>query len=649
MSEESHGFCTREAWTEWLTNYNAIISELNERSYELVQSELPADEWIALYQHNSAQIREAYCRNEQMLDRHIRWFTRTPGRWTREIADPLLAALFRYITRIQDLGAAHEIAESLLDFYAPLGDEPSLMKCCLVRAFCLAFLDPIHLLDEVDADCTRAREIYERHFSDLTPEDRSMGLSIYDLLFDHTRTLLKLGRATAEELDRMIECHDAAVRATELVIAEDQGYEFNTILPDFDHYLGFAALCLSPEDCTPDQANTIYQAAERRYHSCKTEPGHSEFYRVRIELVYGMAQRLVGLCSDQAVLERIRTYMGSYAQSLFNSGTFSQHALEAVEAIQLSTETLTRGGKYEPALYRTVQSFFIRYFSTRPYTSLADYICASYNYCYILTVLSHQPDRQELLRSLLKLTMFRQVQTAMHSIMVAELAGEIVDTLVRRKPELLVGLPGASSAAEVQAHAQEYHRYLYCGALLHDVGKLVCSSVINAQCHRLGDLEFRVLKMHPITGREMLDHLPALAAFRDIAFGHHKSFDGSGGYPAEYSRTTSPQKIFIDIITVCDSLDAATDNLGRNYAAAKDFSTVMDELRGGRGTRYSGDIVDLIDHDVSLQARLRHLLEEGRREVYYTVHKTILEESTGQHGPNTHTWQFDLSLPASID
>ena len=124
MSEESHGFCTREAWTEWLTDYNAIISELNERSYALVQSELPADEWIALYQHNSAQIREAYCRNEQMLDRHIRWFTRTSGRWTREIADPLLAALFRYITRIQDLGAAHELRNPCWTFTRPWGTSP---------------------------------------------------------------------------------------------------------------------------------------------------------------------------------------------------------------------------------------------------------------------------------------------------------------------------------------------------------------------------------------------------------------------------------------------------------------------------------------------------------------------------------------------
>ena len=650
MSEETHGFQTREAWAAWFTNYNAVISELNERSYELLQTELPADEWIARYQQNSAQVREAYDQNEAMLEQHVRWFTRTAGRWTREVADPLRDTLFRYVTRVQDLGTAHEIAESLLAFYIPLKDERSLMKCYMVRAFCCAFLEPIHLADEIYADCAMARDIYERIFLELTPEERSMGLSIYDLQFDRTTTRLKLGQVTQELLEEMIECHDAAAHATELVLREDQGYDFNVVLPDFDHYLGFAALCISPDDCTPEQAWAIYQAAARRQKVCEQGPERVASYRIRAGLVYRMAQRLMGLCTDDEVLEDVRACMASSVQTLFKSGTYSQHAVEAVEAIQLATENLTHSGRLAPDLYGAVQELFIQYFATRPYTALSDYVCASYNYCYILSSLPHRAERRELLQALLKLTMFRQVQTAMHSIMVAELAGEVVDSLVKNRPELLVGQLGTASAAEVRARAGDIHGYLYCGALLHDIGKLVCSSVINAQSHRLGDLEFRILKYHPVTGGEMLECIPELAVFRDIALGHQKSCDGSGGYPPEFDNTASPQKIFIDIITVCDSLDAATDRLGRNYAKTKDFDTVMRELRAGQGTRYSGDIVGLLDKDLELQARIRRLVEEGRRKVYYDVHKMILEESSGQAGlPKTHGWQFSLDLPAPID
>lgn len=535
-------------------------------------------------------------------------------------------------------------------FYAPLGVETALMKCYMVRIFCLGFLEPIHLSDEVHRDCTRAREIYERHFSALTPEERSMGLSIYDIAFDRTFNLLKLGRATPELLDEMIDWHGAAVQATQTVQGEDQGYEFNTVLPDFDYYLGFAALCLSPADCTREQAQSIYRAAARRQPACEAAPGHAPSYRVRNGLVFAMAQRLVGLRSDRDLLDMLRDTMRWFAGTPFASGTFSQHTVEAVEAIQLATETLSRAGVRDEPLYGEVQALFIRYFATRPYTSLADYVCACHNYCYILTALPNLSERKHLIWALIKLTMFRQVQTAMHALMVAKLAVEISDSLVQNRPELLIGQLGTASAAEVRARAEEFRRHLYCAALLHDIGKLLCSNVINAQSHKLGELEFRVLKYHPVTGGEMLERIPELSAFREIALGHHKSFDGRSGYPPEFDNTASPQKIFIDVITVCDSLDAATDHLGRNYAAAKDFPTVLGELRAGRGTRYSGDIVDLLDGDTALQARLRLLLEDGRRKLYYDVHNLIISESDLRpSSERTHDWQYDLDLPVPID
>lgn len=152
-TQEVHGFCTREAWTKWFVDYNLAISNINDSNYELIQSELPADQWVEQYKHNSAMVRDVFCRNEEMLEWHIRWFTRTPGRWTRDVADPLLSMLFRYVTRVQDLGTAFELAESLLNYYSSLGDEIALMKCYTVRLFSCDFLDSIHLADDVYADC----------------------------------------------------------------------------------------------------------------------------------------------------------------------------------------------------------------------------------------------------------------------------------------------------------------------------------------------------------------------------------------------------------------------------------------------------------------------------------------------------------------
>ncbi len=644
MQEESHGFYSREEWTQFFTDYNTEIWKLNDTSYKLVQSDLSAEDWIEEYMKNSAAIREAYRKNEEMLDRHIRCFTRGKERWTRQIADPLISFMFRYITRIQDLGTACELAQSLLEFYEGLGDDVAVMKCLLARAFCCDFLDGIHLEDQVKEDCARASIIYEREFLRLTPEEQSMGLSIYDLEFDRLSNRLKLGDISPALIEEMVEIHSVSQKALDYVVAVDQGYEFNLLLPDFDYYLGFCALCLSPGECTQEQCAAILAAARRRQETSEKETGHSECYRVRTGLVYHMAMRLSGLISDKEVMDGLHELMDqSFISVLFTEGgTFSQHSLEAMEGIELAVENITHRGKTDEELFDRTLRLFTEYFFDRAYTTFVDYVCGTCSYCYIQTALPHARDKEMLLNSLLKLTMFRQVQTAIHSYMVGYLAVDILESMIEHKPELLIGQLRTHSVEEVRKRKEDFLLFLYQGALLHDIGKLLCSSVINAQSHRLGDLEFQVLRFHPQTGGEMLQNLPQLSIFRDIALGHQKSFDGKSGYPADFDNTGSPIKIFIDIITICDSLDAATDHLGRNYTQAKDFDTVMKELRAGRDTRYSGAVTDLLDEDIPLQKKVRKLLGDGRRDVYFNVHKKILEETRHPELKSTHDWMFNL-------
>lgn len=226
-----------------------------------------------------------------------------------------------------------------------------------------------------------------------------------------------------------------------------------------------------------------------------------------------------------------------------------------------------------------------------------------------------------LLNSLLKLTMFRQVQTAIHSYMVGYLAVDILESMIEHKPELLIGQLGTHSVEEVRKRKEDFLLFLYQGALLHDIGKLLCSSVINAQSHRLGDLEFQVLRFHPQTGGEMLQIC--------------RSFPGSGILPLGIRRVLTVNRDILPILIIqyplskslLISLRSVTAWMrpriiwGRNYTRAKDFDTVMKELRAGRDTRYSGAVTDLLDEDIPLQKKVRKLLGDGRRDVYFNVHK----------------------------
>ena len=96
-------------------------------------------------------------------------------------------------------------------------------------------------------------------------------------------------------------------------------------------------------------------------------------------------------------------------------------------------------------------------------------------------------------------------------------------------------------------------------------------AIIETQHRPLTDEEFGIIRSHPNRGGQYLSIDEDLARYVDIARGHHKFYNGKGGYPNDFDNTASPERFMIDIITVCDCLDAATDQYGRNYHQARNF------------------------------------------------------------------------------
>lgn len=222
---------------------------------------------------------------------------------------------------------------------------------------------------------------------------------------------------------------------------------------------------------------------------------------------------------------------------------------------------------------------------TLPHRSFSEYVLCNGVYYSICPNLKYLEDRKEIVQSLLGIIVFRQMQTAFHTLMVGRCAMLITDHLIEKRPELLTGQLGTQSSEEVKSLKKTFMEFVYLAALLHDVGKLFCSAVINMQYRKITDIDFQTIKFHSGTGGEIFSMIPQLVEFHDIAAGHHRSFDGKTGYPMEFDNAKSPKKVFIDLITICDSLDAATDTLERNYTTAKTFEQVLAELQAGAGRR----------------------------------------------------------------
>ena len=227
---------------------------------------------------------------------------------------------------------------------------------------------------------------------------------------------------------------------------------------------------------------------------------------------------------------------------------------------------------------------------------------------------------------LLEVVMFRQPITFIHSVMVERISVAIAKTLLERYPSLFIGVLGYVDAASILSHKEEILHFIKECALFHDVGKTTLVDIINTQNRRLTDMEFDKIKTHPNNGLAVLENDPDFASYFDVIQGHHRYYDGSAGYPDNFDNTSSPIRIIIDLVTIADCTDSATDILGRNYAKGKTFLTVLDEFKLGAGTRYNPHIVHAIKENNGLINTLTSLTTDGRFEVYKEVYSRYIHE-----------------------
>ena len=228
----------------------------------------------------------------------------------------------------------------------------------------------------------------------------------------------------------------------------------------------------------------------------------------------------------------------------------------------------------------------------------------------LMKYLDSQSEKEEWIFQLL---VRRQLPTYLHSVMVRNLAEAFCREALRSRPELFADLP--------EECGDDPASFIRQSALLHDVGKTRITDIVNTQSRKLWDREFHGILLHPVYGAEMLGSDSDLAKYSDIALGHHKFYDGTGGYPQSFDNTKSPCRILIDLITICDCIDAATDHLGRNYKKAKELDVVLEELIAGKGLRYNPDLVEILEHSPELQKEIRYIVSDGRLDIMYRAYR----------------------------
>lgn len=237
----------------------------------------------------------------------------------------------------------------------------------------------------------------------------------------------------------------------------------------------------------------------------------------------------------------------------------------------------------------------------------------------ILSYLSPNERKEHLFR----LIVVEQPTTYVHVNMVANLSRVLTRAIAEETPEYFAGTPGFDDAEAVRNNIDSLCNFVYQAAILHDLGKISMPSVVTNCFRRLTAEEFQILQLHPEKSRQFFAISPDLMQYRDIALGHHKWFDGDG-YPASFKNRRSKYFQLINIVTLCDCMDAATENLGRNYHTPKSFETVMGEFSNGAGSQYDPFLVHFIYSHQELFDQLKQIVNSGRYEEFFNLYRKFM-------------------------
>lgn len=126
------------------------------------------------------------------------------------------------------------------------------------------------------------------------------------------------------------------------------------------------------------------------------------------------------------------------------------------------------------------------------------------------------------------------------------------------------------------------------GGILHDIGKIGVSESILRKPGPLTPDEMTQMKQHPEIGARIVSQMRFAHEVAPIIRAHHENWDG-GGYPNHLRNFEIP--IGARIVAIVDAYDAMMTD--RPYRTALDPAEAFRRLRGGRGTQFDPEILDV--------------------------------------------------------
>jgi diguanylate cyclase (GGDEF)-like protein/putative nucleotidyltransferase with HDIG domain len=149
--------------------------------------------------------------------------------------------------------------------------------------------------------------------------------------------------------------------------------------------------------------------------------------------------------------------------------------------------------------------------------------------------------------------------------------------------------------------SEDEREALQAASVLHDIGKLAVPEHIVSKPGKLTPEEFEKMKIHPIIGAEILEHVDFPYPVVPIVRSHHEKWDG-GGYPNGLKGEEIP--IGARILAAVDCLDALASD--RQYRKALPLDEAMARVVADAGKSFDPRVVDILQRRYVELEKLAH-------------------------------------------
>ena len=563
-------------------------------------------------QANAARCFDYMKEDNAILDELV--FRRRPEKLTREdIADLQAFAdkLFSYANS-EDCGIAYKVYSLLLEAARFREDKPAIIRHLYEKGVSL------HYLNIRGEDCAinpygrQVRACFQEGAGYMA-EYESFDLTTKSYIIRCLgNSRMSMPRRTREDCVEYMKVFDQAMG----IICDPYYRNLDPEIPwkKFEYAMHLDRMTLLGylrHSNDPGMAAKILQSAERVYRDrflYKNE--EDRLLNWRIGYFYKAARYHAGLGTAREVVEEVLNVMDHTDCHDYTSTGINQN-LTAV-SYMVAYQALMPPEDQRAMQYRTDQAMerSLKYLEELPQDRYPRAVSRA-----VREIVEAEAEVGTARRGLLSYILAAHKPTYVHSLMVAGLTRLFVRQLLKRSPEKFLGVMGCRTVEDVRRSRIEICELAYECGLYHDLGKSLVVMYISNNYRRLLDEEFDCIQWHTVFGWELLCKVGAKDDLAQAALYHHTFYDGTDGYPKGCPPCPASIKPIVDALSVADSLDAATDNIGRCYTMAKPVDALLGEFRAQKGSRYAPDVVDLLD-DEAFCEMLKATLDETRKSVY---------------------------------